>query len=267
MKNKKIIIFVCVIIIITFFSIFRLVLKKEDYQRLGLDINEYDIDYYTVYYEDVFGKYKVYKIHNYYSIDEIKNQLEGNKLWSKNKYYEYIMSRFYEKGENELIELDRENLYYYYGKGADAIIDVKNAKLYYLKYPLTDVESDYNKLLEMKLEGYTYKEVYSIRGGWQGDGTDYYTYIFNEEEGNKISETLSKSENWSKEKLDDDILKCFKYNEEVKLVQNGCYHYKKICRTSDENKKYNFKDEEATGYELAVYDLDNNALYYYWTSY
>ena len=143
---------------------------------------------------------------------------------------------------------------------------MKNAKLYYSRYPLTEAESDNNELLDMTLKGYTYKEVYDVKGGWQGDGRRYYTYIFEEKEGKEIAEKLSQDKNWSKEKLDNKILDYFEYNEEVKLVQNGYFHYKKICRTSDENKKYNFTDEEATGYEVAVYDLDNNALYYIWES-
>ncbi len=35
---------------------------------------------------------------------------------------------------------------------------------------------------------------------------------------------------------------------------------------SDENKKKNVTKENATGYEVAVYDYDKNILYYYWTS-
>ena len=43
--------------------------------------------------------------------------------------------------------------------------------------------------------------------------------------------------------------------------------YEKVCRTSDEYKAKYFTDEEATGYEVGVYDADNNRLYYYWMSY
>ena len=37
--------------------------------------------------------------------------------------------------------------------------------------------------------------------------------------------------------------------------------------TSDENKKKNITKENATGYEIGVYDVDKNILYYYWESY
>ncbi len=50
-------------------------------------------------------------------------------------------------------------------------------------------------------------------------------------------------------------------------IENGYYHYKKVCRTSNKRKKYTFTDKEATGWEIGVYDADNNILYYYWTSY
>ena len=51
------------------------------------------------------------------------------------------------------------------------------------------------------------------------------------------------------------------------LLKMDIITIKKICRTSDEEKKYNFTDEEATGYEVGVYDIDTNKLYYYWTSF
>ena len=103
-----------------------------DYQQLELEIDEYDIDYYTVYDENIFGEYKVYKINNYYKgdgLDKIKQQLENSNTWSRNKFYEYIMKEFYEKIGKEIVEIDRENLYYYDKQGVYAIIDVKNSKL------------------------------------------------------------------------------------------------------------------------------------------
>ena len=48
-----------------------------------------------------------------------------------NKFYEYVMSNFYEIKEKETIKIDRENLYYYDKNGIYAIFDLKNAKLYY----------------------------------------------------------------------------------------------------------------------------------------
>ena len=54
---------------------------------------------------------------------------------------------------------------------------------------------------------------------------------------------------------------------EYVTIQNGYYHYEKVCRTSDAYKKEHFTDEEATGYEIGIYDIDKNVLYYYWTSY
>lgn len=57
----------------------------------------------------------------------------------------------------------------------------------------------------------------------------------------------------------------------LKMTEGTSKAYVKIsglvCRTSDENKKKNFTEDEATGYEIGVYDMDKNILYYYWTSY
>lgn len=278
MKNKKKILhsvlILAIIIVVSFLSVKIAKLIDSihgdlDYQQLELEIDEYDIDYYTVYDENIFGEYKVYKINNYYKgdgLDKIKQQLENSNTWSRNKFYEYIMKEFYEKIGKEIVEIDRENLYYYDKQGVYAIIDVKNSKLYYSS-DILYYHQNYNEILGIKTNNYINREIYSVRGGLQNDGTDYYTYEFTEEKGSEIEEVLSKSQNWKKEKLDKKILDCFKYNEDVNSIENGYYHYKLVCRTSDENKKYNFTEEEATGWEIGVYDADKNVLYYYWTSY
>lgn len=268
-KNKLLVIF----IIIIFLFILKMLISKiyfkvdKDYQKLGIELKYYNIAYYTVYENDYFSKYKVYKLNLFGEIDEIRDKIEKSSLWSKNKFYEYVMMEFYERIDDEIIELDREDLYYYDKNGIYAIFDIKNAKLYYSENYIWYTHKDYREILGIETKNYKNREIYSVRGGPQNDGTDYYTYEFNEEKGNEIEETLSKSQNWKKEKLDDNILDCFKYNEEVKTIENGYYYYKLVCRTSDENKKYNFSKEEATGWEIGVYDVGKNILYYYWTSY
>lgn len=278
MKNKKIILYILIILliisIVSFLSVeitkFYFSNGDRDYQKLGLDIKNYNIEYYTVYEEDnLGGNYKVYKIKNYYSdsMDEFKKQLEISNLWSKNKYYEYIMQEFYEIKEADKVYIDRENLYYYNGEGAYAIFDLKNAKLYYFENRIFNQHDDYHESLDLDTRNYDSREIYSVKGGPQGDGTDYYVYKYNKSNGEELSNILAKKQNWSKEKLENEILKCFEYNSEIFDIQNGYYHYKKICRTSDSYKKEHFTDKEATGYEVGVYDIDNNILYYYWTSY
>ncbi len=276
MKNKvkliSILIFVTIIILVASLGILKIIalsIMNNEHKKLNLQIEDYEIEYCTIYDEDILNRYKVYKIKNYYSdsMEKFRRQLENNKLWNRNKFYEYIMMNFYEIVENEKISIDREDLYYYNAKGIYAIFDIKNAKIYYLKSGLLKKERDYNNILGIHINDYIYKEVYNVRSGIQGDGTDYYVYKFKEEKKKEIGVTVNQNNQyWSKEKLDNDILENFKYNEEVKEIENGYYYYKKVCRTSDEMKRYNFTDEEATGYEVAVYDGNNNALYYYWTS-
>lgn len=245
-----------------------LVVIDNDYKNIGLKIEDYNVEYCTTYGYDKLSKYKVYKIKNYYSnsMEKFKIQLESSDLWSRDKFYEYIMKEFYEMKEDDSIVIDRENLYYYYKKGIYAIFDLKNAKLYYFENNIFNEHKDYSEILGIKTQDYIEREIYDVRGGPQNDGTDYYVYKFNQEKGNEINNELKYNQYWSKEKLNDNILNSFKYNEEVKLIENGYYHYEKVCRTSDLNKKYNFTDEKATGYEVAVYDYDKNILYYYWTS-
>lgn len=278
MKNKKIILYILLVIAIciavSFLSIIITKLycsgsKDEDYKKLGLEIDEYDIEYCTIYTEDFLdGKYKVYKIKNYYTecMNEFRTQLEESNLWDRNKYYEYIMKEFTEIKDDKTIPIDREDIYYYNGNNAHAIFDLKNAKLYYYINRVFNNHTDHHKDLNLDTRNYISREIYDVRGGPQGDGTDYYVYKFSEEKGKEIIETLEQSSAWSKNKLDNDKLDGFEYNKEVLSIENGYYHYKLVCRTSDENKKKNVTKENATGHEIGVYDVDKNILYYYWES-
>ena len=262
---------IVLIIIIIFLIIYIFILKTffkvdNDYQKLGLELNTYNIDYYTVYDEDFFGTYKVYKLNTSGKIDEFRSEIEKSSYWSRDKFYEYVMMRFYEEIDNETVKLDREDLYYYHENGAYAIFDIKNAKLYYLKNYLYSTHSDYSTILGIKVKDYIEREIYSVRWGLQNDGRDYYVYKFTEEKGKEIIETLEQNPEWSKNRLDDDKLDDFEYNKEVLSIENGYYHYELVCRTRDENKKKNVTKENATGYEIGVYDADKNILYYYWES-
>ena len=278
MKNKKIILYIflvsviCIIVSSLSVGITKLYFSMNgdtDYKKLGLKIDEYDIEYCTTYTEDFLdGKYKVYKLKNYYinSMENFKNQLEESNLWNKNKYYEYIMKEFSEIKDDSIISIDREDLYYYNGKNAYAIFDLKNAKLYYYINRIFNNHVDYHKDLNLDTRNYISREIYDVRGGPQNDGRDYYVYKFTEERGKDIIEELKQNQKWSKNRLDDDKLENFEYNKEVFNIKNGYYYYELVCRTRDESKKKNIIKENATGYEIAVYDVDENILYYYWES-
>lgn len=278
MKNRKIILYVFLVsvicIVVSFLSVeitklYLLTTNNKEYKKLGLEIEEYDIEYCTVYTEDLWdGKYKVYKLKNYstHSMDEFRTQLEKSDLWDKNKYYEYIMKEFSEIKDEDTILIDREDLYYYNGKNAYAIFDLKNAKLYYYINRVFNHHVDYPKDLNLNIRNYISREIYDVRGGPQDDGRDYYVYKFTEERGKDIIEELEQNQKWSKNRLDDDKLEKFEYNEEVLSIENGFYYYELVCRTRDENKKKNVTKENATGYEIGIYDVDKNILYYYWES-
>lgn len=277
MKNKNIFLFIAiisiVIIITSYLSIkitklFTSIKEDDDYQNIGLQIKDIDIEYCTQYDYGSFDKYKVYKIKNYYSdsMDKFKVQLENNNLWTRDKFYEYIMKEFYEIKENEEIKIDRENLYYYQKGNTYAIFDIKSAKLYYFENRIFNEHNDYSMVLGINIKNYIEREIYSVRGGWQDDGIDYYTYQFGKEEGKRIVKILEQSTRWSKERLDDDQLESFEYNEEVLSIENGYYHYELVCRASDVNKRINVTEESATGFEIGVYDAQENILYYFWLS-
>lgn len=275
MEKKNRILFIIIILLIIIVTntlsimitkFFVSVQSDTDYQNLDLKIEDYDIEYSIVYEKNFLSQYKIYKI-NDNSIDRIMEQLKSITSWNKNKFYEYIMMRFYEKIDNKKVEIERDDLYYYNKKGIYAILDVKNAKLYYFENDIFNYHDNYNELLGIHVENYKNREIYSVRSGSQKDGTDYYTYEFTQEKGKEILQELDKSAKWSKEKLDDDILDNFEYNKDIFLIKNGYYYYEKVCRTSNKSKKYNFTDEEATGWKAGVYDADKNILYFYWTSY
>lgn len=125
------------------------------------------------------------------------------------------------------------------------------------------VDEDYKKL-DLALESYNIN-YYTV---YEDDALmKYKVYKLNIiGENEKFRNKLKKSSYWSKNRLDDSILDDFEYNKEVLEIKNGYYHYELVCRTSDENKKHNFTKEEATGWEIGVYDADKNILYYYWQS-
>lgn len=258
------------IAIILFLIIYIFILNRndkidEDYKKIGLE--SYDVKYYTVYEEkDSTGQYKVYKLNTTEKKVEIVKRLEESKYWSKSKFYEYIMMRFYEMVDNNVVNIDREDLYYYHNNKVYAIFDVKNAKLYYFENSIWNQYKNYNNILGVNIENYNNQEIYSVRGGPQNDGLDYYVYEFSNECGQNITKNLSKNSKWSKNRLDDKILNNFIYNKEILEMKNGYYYYELVCRTRDENKKKNITKENATGCEIGIYDVEKNILYYYWRS-
>lgn len=259
---------ITVIFLVNYIFISKTIFKTDrDYQKLDLGLETYNISYYTVYEEkDSTGQYKVYNLSIIAEKEDFIKRLEESEYWSKNKFYEYIMKRFYEIVDNNMIEIDRENLYYYNNKGIYAIFDLKNEKLYYFENSIWNKHKDYSNILGVDTKNYSTREIYSVRGGPQNDGLDYYVYEFSQEEGQHIEKELDSNPKWSRERLEDKILENFTYTKEVLEVKNRYYHYELVCRTSDENKKHNFTKEEATGYEMGVYDADKNILYYYWQS-
>ena len=170
--------------------------KDNDYKKLGLGIKESNIEYSTIYDYDMLYKYKVYKIKNYNNnMEKFKKQLEDNDDWSKNKFYEYIMSKFCEIKDDEKIKIDRENLYYYYKDGVYAIFDLKNAKLYCFENSIWNTHKEYSNILGIETKKYNTREIYSVRGGPQNDGLDYYVYEFPKECGQDIIKNLSIKKN------------------------------------------------------------------------
>ena len=233
--------------------------KKSTYYNYSYSVAKY-------LYPSFAGK-NITKIKNYNNnMEKFKKQLEDNDDWSKNKFYEYIMSKFCEIKDDEKIKIDRENLYYYYKDGVYAIFDLKNVKLYCFENSIWNTHKEYSNILGIETKKYNTREIYSVRGGPQNDGLDYYVYEFSKECGQDIIKNLDNNSEWSSDRLDDKILNNFIYNKEVLEIKNGYYHYELVCRTSDENKKHNFTKEEATGWEIGVYDADKNILYYYWQS-
>ena len=234
----------------------------NDYKKLG----EGDITYYTTYNKELGMSYKIYNLSFYDSDTEIINQLEKSKLWTKNKFFEYVMQYFYERINGKYVEIDREKLYFYHHNGIYAIFDYKNWKLYYLTFDYLESPSDNINVKDIRINNYIYKEVYDVRGGWQGDGIDYYVYKFTIDKGKEIVSKLSASDVWDDVPLEDNKLKHLHYNAEVFEIKNGYYYFDYVCRTSDDYKKRHCNEEFSTGYEVGVYDVDNNILYYIWTS-
>lgn len=81
--------------------------------------------------------------------------------------------------------------------------------------------------------------------------------------GKEIEEVLSKNKNWSKDKVNANILDYFKYNSEVKSLENAYYYYEIIYKENNIYKQDNNEKNVKIGAKVGVYDLDKNILYYY----
>ncbi len=273
--NKNVIFNIALIILIVIFtSVFSIGMKEfyesfagdKDYEKTGLSIKKYNIDYYTVYNDSGLGKYKVYKI-GINSVKDIIKQIENNSEWSKNKFYEYIMESFkIPNKEDDYDDIIKNDLYFSNLNGAYMIFDTKNRELHYLTRGLFLYDESDSSKLGIEMNDYINKEVYSVRGGPQMDGEDYYIYEFSKEKGKQIEEYLKNSNEWKNERISGDKLNFFSENEEVYEIKNGYYYFKLINRTSDDYKRKHFTEEEATGFEQAIYDIDSNRFYYLWIS-
>lgn len=58
----------------------------EDYKKLDLELESYNINYYTVYEDDALMKYKVYKLSIIGENDKFRNKLEESSYWSKTNF-------------------------------------------------------------------------------------------------------------------------------------------------------------------------------------
>ena len=173
-KGLKEVVLILLIVIIMFLIIYILISKvtfkvDEEYKKINLELSSYNVDYYTVYKDDPLQKYTVYKLNMFGEKEEFRRKLEKSNYWSKNKFYEYEMMRFYEIVDNDMKDIDREDLYYYDSKGIYAIFDLKNEKLYYLKSYLYGTHNNYSNILGVKTEDYIKREIYSVREGIQYD--------------------------------------------------------------------------------------------------
>ena len=81
--------------------------------------------------------------------------------------------------------------------------------------------------------------------------------------GKEIEKVLSKNKNWSKDKVNANILDYFKYNSKVKSLENAYYYYETIYKENNIYKQDNNAENIKIGAKVGVYDLNKNILYYY----
>ena len=94
--------------------------------------------------------------------------------------------------------------------------------------------------------------------------SDYKAIYFNEEQANKIEEQINEDKNWTKREFDSDIINKY-VNNNVKEF-NNCYYYliefDRDYHIVETNRDILDK-KKVKWYNSAIYDSDNNVLYYF----
>jgi hypothetical protein len=107
-------------------------------------------------------------------------------------------------------------------------------------------------------------------GGFHGDGECIVKVFFSEEQAKNFTEKIENNNHWKKLPMPERLQNCVSvYTEEGKnmpIIENGYWFY--LDRNSEADNKYdeNERYEEkrwSRNYSVAVFDSDENILYYY----
>lgn len=107
-------------------------------------------------------------------------------------------------------------------------------------------------------------------GGFHGDGECLVKVFFSEEQAHEFKEKIEKNTHWNKLPMSERLQNCVSlYAEEGKnmpIIENGYWFY--LDRHSEADNKYdeNERYEEfraSRNYSVAVFDTDENILYFY----
>lgn len=107
-------------------------------------------------------------------------------------------------------------------------------------------------------------------GGFHGDGECVIKVYFSDEQATKFKEKINKNSHWNQLPMPDRLQKvvgaCMDKNMYVPIIENGYYFFKD--RHSKADDKYNpnemfEEDRGSSNYTVAVFDTDENILYFY----
>ena len=107
-------------------------------------------------------------------------------------------------------------------------------------------------------------------GGFHGDGESLSKVYFNVEQAHNIENEINANKHWKKLPMPERLQNCVSlYAEEgmnMPIVENGYWFY--LDRHSEADNKYDenerYEEKRASrNYSVAVFDTDENILYYY----
>lgn len=126
----------------------------------------------------------------------------------------------------------------------------------------------YSSHIEIPIPIFAKMEEKDTHGGFNGDGEAFVKVNFTDKKASKFVKKINENTHWKELPMPDVLEKCATTSNdggmEIPYVEKGYYLF--IDRHSQSTNKYEYNginNRASWNYSIAVFDIDNNILYYY----